>query len=49
VPDLCCTSSLIYLGNEQSFTDEGGGAELRQLDTTAVDADKVQTELIEFQ
>jgi len=26
-----------------------GGAELRQLDTTAVDAAKVQLELIEFQ
>jgi len=31
-----------------AFTDEGGGAELRQLDTTGVDAAKIQLELIEF-
>ena len=28
---------------------EGGGAELRQLDTTGVDAAKTQLELVEFQ
>jgi len=49
VPELCWASSLIFLGNEQLFTDEDGGAELWQLDTTAVDAAKIQLELIEFQ
>jgi len=39
----------LYLGNDPSFTDEGGGAELWQLDTTAIDAAKIQLELIEFQ
>jgi len=28
-------------GNEPSFTDEGVGAELQQLDTTSVDAAKI--------
>jgi len=49
VPELCWASSLIFVGNKPSFTDEGGGAELRQLDTTGVDAAKIQLELIEFQ
>jgi len=49
VAELCWASSLIFVGNEPSFTDEGGGAELRQLDTTGVDAAKIQLELIEFQ
>jgi len=41
-----------FAGNDPSFTaftDEGDGAELRQLDTTGVDAAKSQLELIEFQ
>jgi len=45
-------SSLIFVGNDLSFTtftDEDGGAELRQLDTTGVDAAKIKLELIEFQ
>jgi len=49
---LCWVSSLIFVGNDPSFTafaDESGGAELRQLDTTGVDAAKTQLELIEFQ
>ena len=49
MPELCWASSLVFVGNEPSFTDEGGGAELRQLDTTGVDAAKIQLELIEFQ
>jgi len=36
-------------GNDPSFTDEGGGAELQQLDTTSVDAAQIQLALIEFQ
>jgi len=49
---LCRSSAghlRLYLGNDPSFTDEGGGAELWQLDTTAIDAAKIQLELIEFQ
>ena len=52
VPELCWASSLIFVGNDPSltaFTDESGGAGLRQLDTTGVDAAKTQLELIEFQ
>jgi len=52
VPELCWASSLIFVGNDPSFaafTDEGGGAVLRQLDTTGVDAAKIKLELIEFQ
>jgi len=49
VPELCWTCSLIFVGNDSSFTDEGGGAELRQLDSTGVDAAKIKVELIEFQ
>jgi len=49
VPELCWASSIIFVGNGPSFTDEGGGVELRQLDTTGVDAAKIQPELIEFQ
>ena len=49
MPELCWASSLIFVGNDPSFTDEGGGAELRQLDITGVDAAKIQLELIEFQ
>jgi len=49
VPELCRASSLIFVGRDPPFTDEGGGAELRQLDTTGVDAAKIQLELIEFQ
>jgi len=48
VPQPCWASSLIFVGNP-SFTDEGGGAKLRQFDTTGVDAAKIQLELIEFQ
>jgi len=50
VPELRWASSFIglFVGNDPSFTDEGGGAELRQLDTTGVDAVKIQLELIEF-
>jgi len=43
---------LIFVVNNPSFTafiDESGGAELRQLDTTGVDAAKTKLELIEFQ
>jgi len=50
--ELCWVSSLIFVGNDPSFTaftDEGGGAELPPLDTTGVDAAKIQLELIEFQ
>jgi len=39
----------MFVRNDLSFTDESGGAELRQLDTTGVDAAKPQLELIEFQ
>ena len=46
---LCWASSLTFVGNDPSFTDEGGGGELRPLDTTGVDAAKIQLELIEFQ
>jgi len=49
VPELCWASSLIFVGNDQPFTDEGGGAELQKLDTTGVDAAKIQLEVIEFQ
>jgi len=51
VVELCWASSLIglFVGNDPSFTDVGGGAELRQLDTTGVDAAQIQHELIEFQ
>ena len=49
VPELCWASSLIFVGNDPSFTDEGGGAELWQLDTTGVDTAKTQLELIESQ
>jgi len=51
VTELCWASSLIFVGNNllfTAFTVEGGGAELRQLDTTGVDAAKIQLELIEF-
>jgi len=51
VPQLCWASSLIFVGNDPSFTafnDEGCGAELWQLDTTGVDAAKIELELIEF-
>jgi len=34
MPELCWASSLIFVGNDLSFTDERGGAE--QLDTTGV-------------
>jgi len=34
VTGVCWVFSLIYVSNNSSFTDEGGGAELRQLDTT---------------
>ena len=49
VPELCWASSLIFVGNDPSFTDGGGGADLRQLDTTGVDTAKIKLELIEFQ
>jgi len=49
VPELCWASSLIFVGNDPSFTDESGEAELRKLNTTGVDAAKTQLELIEFQ
>jgi len=49
VPKRCWSSSFIFAGNDPSFTDEGGGAELWQLDTTGVDAAKIKLELIEFQ
>ena len=49
MPELCWASSLIFVGNDPSFTDEGAGAELRQLDTTGVDVAEIQLELIEFQ
>jgi len=42
----------MFVGNDPSFTaftDEGGGAELWQLDTTGVDAAKSKLEFIEFQ
>jgi len=48
VPELCWAFSLIFVDNDSSCTD-GGGAELRQLETTDVDAAKIQLELIEFQ
>ena len=35
--ELCWASLLTFVGNHPSFTDEGGGAELRPLDTTGVD------------
>jgi len=41
--------SIVCPGNDPSFTDESGGTELRQFDTTGVDAAKIQLELIEFQ
>ena len=41
--------SLIFEGNNLSLTDEGGGVELRQLDTTGVEAAKIQLEVTEFQ
>jgi len=50
--ELCWASSLIFVGNDPSFTaftDKGGGAELRPLDTTGVNAAKIQLEFIEFQ
>jgi len=40
---------LVFVGNDPLFTDERGGTELRQLDTTGVNAAKTQLELIEFQ
>jgi len=49
VLEVCWASSLIFIGNNPSFTaftDEGGAAEL---DTTGVDAAKTQLELVEFQ
>jgi len=52
VPELCWASSLIFVGNDPSFTaftNEVGGAEFRQLDTTGVDAATIKLELIEFQ
>jgi len=52
VPELCWASSLIFVGNDLSFTaftDEGGEAELRHLDIIGVDAAKIKLELIEFQ
>ena len=49
VPGICWASTLMFVGNDPSFTDESGGAELRQFDTTGVDAAKPQLELIEFQ
>jgi len=52
IPKLCWAPSLIFVGNDPSFstfTDEGGGAELRQLGTTGVNAAKTQLELIESQ
>ena len=49
MPELCWASSLIFVGNDPSFTDESGEAELRKLNTTGVDAAKTQLELIEFQ
>jgi len=52
VPELCWPSSLIFEGNDPSFTaftDEGDGVELRKLDTTGVDAAKIKLEFIEFQ
>ena len=44
--ELCWASSLIFVGNDPSFTDGGGRAEL---DTTGVDAAKIKLEFIEFQ
>ena len=49
VPELCWACSLIFVDNDPSFTDEGGGAELQELDTTGVDTAKIQLELTEFQ
>jgi len=49
LPELCWASSLIFVGNDPSFFDEGGRAELRPLDTTGVDTAKIQLEFIEFQ
>jgi len=51
VLEFCWASSVIFLGNDPSFiafTDEGGGTELRWLDTTGVYGAKIQLELIEF-
>ena len=50
--EFCWASSLTFVGNHPSFTaftDEGGRAELRPLDTTGVDAAEIQLKLIEFQ
>jgi len=52
MPEFCWASSLIFLGNDPSFiafTNESGGPELQQLDTTGVDAVKLKLELIECQ
>jgi len=49
VLELCRASSLIFVGNDPSFTDEGGGEDLWQLDTTGMDAAKIQLDLLEFQ
>jgi len=52
VLELCWASSLVFLGNDPpfiAFTDEGGEAELWQLDPTGVYEAKIQLELIEFQ
>jgi len=51
VPELCWGFSLIFISNYSSFTDEGGGAELRQLDTTGCGRSQNSsgTEIIEFQ
>jgi len=46
---ICWVFSLISVGNNSSFTDEGGGAEIQQLDTTGVDTAKIQLEVTEFQ
>jgi len=44
VPEVFWASSLIFVGNGPSFTDESGRAELWQLDTTGMDAAKTQLE-----
>jgi len=48
VPWTTLAFSLIFVGNNSSPTDESVWAELRQLDTTGVDAAKNQLEVIEF-
>jgi len=38
VPELCWASTIIFVGNDPSFTDDGGREDLWQLETTGVDA-----------